>query len=52
MPLMAEFDQRRSSGDLDVVGADPLEHVAEEVELAIGVGRGRIGRAAGEQRVW
>ena len=31
---------------LDVVGADALEHVAEQVELTVGVGRGGLGAGA------
>ncbi len=43
MPLIAEFDQLVVVGNLDVVGAHPLEHVAEQVELPIGVGGGCVG---------
>ena len=41
MPLMAAFDELALVGLLDVVRPHPLENVAEQVELAIGVaGRG------------
>ena len=43
------FDELVVVGDLDIVGAHPLEHVAEQVELPIGVGGGRVGLAAGEE---
>ena len=38
------LDQLGLVGLFDVVAADLVEHVAEEIELAIGVGRRRIGR--------
>ena len=40
------FDQLAVVGLLDIVAADALEHVAEQIELAIGVrGRGTRGRS-------
>ena len=48
MPLIADSIRLVVVGRLDVVGADALEDVAEQVELAIGVGGGRIGSPAGE----
>ena len=43
------FDQLGVIGPLDIVGAHALEHVAEQVEVAIGVGRSRrLGAHAGE----
>ena len=48
MPLMADFDQLAVVGLLDIVAADPLEHVAEQIELAVGV-RGRGARARSHQ---
>ena len=38
MPLMA-IDQFAVVGLLDIIAADPFEHVAEQIELAIGVRR-------------
>ena len=39
------LDQLGVVGLLDIVGPDPLEHVAEQIELRIGVGvGGRLGR--------
>ena len=43
------FDEGVLVRHLDIVGADPLEHVAEQVELAIGVGRGRDRLAPGQE---
>ena len=40
MPLIAASTSLRLVGLFDVVGADFLEHVAEQIELAIGVGGG------------
>ncbi len=40
------LDQLGFVGLLDVVGADLLEHVAEQIELTIGVGRRRVGARA------
>src|SRR4029077_20692521 len=34
------FDQLAVVGLLDIVGPDPLEHVAEQVELRVGIGAG------------
>ena len=39
------FDQLGVVGPLDIVGAHALEHVAEQIEVAIGVGRRRSLRA-------
>ena len=39
------FDQLGVVGPLDIVGAHALEHVAEQVEVAIGVSRRRSARA-------
>ena len=36
------LDQLRVVRLLDIVGADALEHVAEQIELAVGVGGGRL----------
>ncbi len=45
MPLIAAFDQLEVIGLFDVVGPDPLEHVAEQIELRIDFGTGgRPGR--------
>ena len=41
MPLMAGFDQLLFIGRFDIVGAHAVEHVAEQVELLVGVGIGR-----------
>ncbi len=49
MPLIADFDQLRVVGLFDIVGAHALEHVAEQVELPVGIGRGRLG--AGAERI-
>ena len=49
MPLIADSISGVLVRHLDVVGADALENVAEQVELAIGVGRGGDRRAAGEE---
>ena len=38
MPLMADFDQHRVVGLLDIIGADALEHVAEQIELSVELG--------------
>ena len=43
------FDQLRLVGLLDVVGADLLEHVAEQAELAVGLGGGRHRARARQQ---
>ena len=43
------FDQLRIVGLLDVVGADALEHVAEQIELAIGLCGGGRNRIAGDE---
>ncbi len=43
------FDQLVVVGHLDVVGADALENVAEQVEFAIGVGSGGVGLGAREE---
>ena len=40
------FDQLAVVRLLDIFGAHPLEHVAEQVELPVGVGRGRLGARA------
>ena len=45
MPLIAEFDELGVVRLLDIVGAHPLEHVAEQVELPVGVGRRRLARS-------
>ena len=46
------FDQLAVVGLLDVVAAHPLEHVAEQIELAIGI-RGRGARARSHHhRAW
>ena len=44
MPLIAEFDQLRIVWLIDIVGADVLQHLAEEVELPINTRVGRRGR--------
>ena len=46
---MAAFDQLAVVGLLDIVGADPLEHVTEQVEAAIGFGGGRARRRADQR---
>ena len=43
MPLIAEFDELALIGLLDVIGAHPLEHLTEQIELAVGVVRSRLG---------
>ena len=49
MPLIATSMSLRVVGLRDIVGAHALEHVAEQIELAIGVGGGRcLGADAGE----
>ena len=40
------FDQLLIVRLLDVVGADALEHIAEQIELAVRVGSGRLGAGA------
>ena len=50
MPLIADFDQLGVVRLLDVVGADALEHVAEQVELPVGVGGRRLRARAEQQR--
>ena len=52
MPLIAEFDEFAVVGFLDVVGPDALEHVAEQVELPVGVRRGSLGARPNERDVW
>ena len=37
MPLIAEFDELAVVGFLDVIGAHALEHIAEQIELPVGV---------------
>ena len=37
MPLIAEFDELVVVRFLDVIGTYPLEHVAEQIELLVGV---------------
>ena len=37
---------------LDVVGAHALEHVAEQIELPVGVGGGRLGARTDEDHMW
>jgi hypothetical protein len=44
------FDQLGIIRLFDVVGADALEHVAEQIELPVGVGNGRLGARANGQR--
>jgi hypothetical protein len=54
------FDEHRVVGLLDIVGADALENVPEQIELTIELGIGRVrrvcaryvehGRGAGETR--
>jgi hypothetical protein len=42
------FDQRVVADVVDIVAAHLLEHVAEQVELLVGLGRvGRSGRSSG-----
>ena len=49
MPLIADSISWWSSGNFDVVGAHALEHVAEQIEFAIGVGCCGIRLGAREQ---
>ena len=37
MPLIADFDQLLIGDLLDIVGAHALEHLAEQVELPVGL---------------
>ena len=37
MPLIADFDELGVVGFLDIVGTYPLEHLAEQIELPVGV---------------
>ena len=46
------FDQLGVVRLLDVVGADPLEHVAEQAELPVGVGRRRSRARTVEHDAW
>src|SRR5208282_5584126 len=47
------FDQLGFIRLLDIVVANLVEHVAEQIELAIGVGRGRVcGWADVRKRLW
>ena len=46
------FDQLAVVGLLDVVGAHPLEHVAEQVELPVGVRGGRLCARSDQHDVW
>ena len=41
MPLIAEFDQLRIVWFIDIVGADALQHLAEDVKLPVDT---RVGR--------
>ena len=43
------LDQRAVIRALDIIGADAFEHIAEEIELPVGVGGGRDGRSTGEK---
>ena len=49
MPLIADFDQLAVVGLLHIVGAHPLEHVAEQAELLVGIGSSRPRARAVEQ---
>jgi len=49
-PVDRGFDQLGVVGLLDVVGAYALEHIAEQVELPVGVGGGRLGGGAERDR--
>ena len=49
MPLIADLDQLVVVGNLDIVGAHALEHVAEEIELPVGVRGGGVGLGACEE---
>ncbi len=51
MPLMADSIELVVIGLIDVIGADALEHVAEQVELSVGIGGSRFGAGAEQQRV-
>jgi hypothetical protein len=42
------FDEFAVVGFLDVIGAHTLEHVTEQIELPVGVRRGRFGARSGE----
>ena len=52
MPLMAEFDQLGVVGLFHIVGAHPFEHVAEQAELPVGVGRRRSRARPVEHDAW
>ena len=42
MPLIAEFDELAVVGFIDVIGADPFEYVAEQIELPVSVRGGGL----------
>ena len=46
------FDELRVVRLLDVVGAHPLEHVAEQIKLPVGVGGGGLGARSDQHRMW
>ena len=50
MPLIGRFNQPAVVGLFDIARPYPLEHVAEQIELRIGVGAGG-GLGHGDQRV-
>ena len=45
------FDELAVVRLLDVIGAHPLEHVAEQIELAVGVGSRRFGARSDKDHV-
>ena len=52
MPLIADFDELAVIRLVDVIGAHALEHVAEQVELSVGIRRRGFGAGADEHHVW
>ena len=42
MPLIAEFDQLAVVGFFHIVRPHPFEHIAEQAQLPVGIGGGRL----------
>ena len=52
MPLIADSTSFELSGFLDIVGTYPLEHLAEQIELPVGVGGRGLCARSNEHGEW